>query len=495
MGFGGFTLTLKILKKNVNVNKKIILITCILFLLVIAGCTGGSRNKSPITDVDVRSGTDGLIMEFAKNAPPKKVFEDSVFPIAINLKNRGAFDIGSEIGEFAKDVKKANLVFGFEKTYVDVVKEEKVKKIDEKIKELPLGVFEEYLMRIHADEIATYNQYIGCYMENLRDLDPERYQEQLINAFSVKYDEFLESTSYESETEIVIVEFEKYLKDSFADEIVPYNQYLKCYIDGLRDPDPETYKVRLIGGFSVIYDEFLVSGFAAKFVESEERKIFEINGKSIFNPNGDQDLKTINAQTKKIGAQSETQPSTILATACYPYETILGTSVCIDTDIYGQRRGKKVCKITDLNFGEGQGAPVAITKVETRMLPEDKNKVKPHFLIHIENKGNGEVVELSKVEQACTNVRLDYKAFNTITIKASLSGKPLDCRIGKNKPEPAVIRLRDKENLVRCILEGPSEELIDISRDAYIAPLRIELDYGYTFTISKDIIIEKILTY
>ena len=73
----------------------------------------------------------------------------------------------------------------------------------------------------------------------------------------------------------------------------------------------------------------------------------------------------------------------------------------------------------------------------------------------------------------------------------------MECRINKEKdPLPATIRLRDKEDIVRCTLE-PSEgvELIDISRDAYTAPLKIELEYGYTFTISKDIIIEKVLTY
>jgi len=235
------------------------------------------------------------------------------------------------------------------------------------------------------------------------------------------------------------------------------------------------------------------------------RKNIEIKGKSIFSPNGDQELITINARTKKIGAQSETQPSTILATACYPYKTIFGASVCIDTDIYGTRRGKKVCRTGELKFSEGQGAPVAITKIETRMLPQDKDFVKPHFLIHIENKGNGEVVNLSNTEQACTSERLDYRAFNTIRINATLSGQLLDCRINKEDPEaeppppaPAVIRLRDKEYILRCTLEkigDEVEDLIEISRDAYTAPLRIELDYGYTFTISKDIIIEKVLTY
>ena len=71
-----------------------------------------------------------------------------------------------------------------------------------------------------------------------------------------------------------------------------------------------------------------------------------------------------------------------------------------------------------------------------------------------------------------------------------LSGQPLNCKVSDDDSE-ATIRLRDKEDMVRCTLE----EGIDKNLGAYTAPLNIELEYGYTFTISKDIIIEKILRY
>jgi len=156
------------------------------------------------------------------------------------------------------------------------------------------------------------------------------------------------------------------------------------------------------------------------------------------------------------------------------------------------RNEQKACKIKELKFDKGQGAPVAVTKIDTRMLPYvDENVVKPHFFIFIENLGNGEVVSLSKVEKACTNEPLEFTDFNSIQIKVELSGELLDCSVDDEGPGVTTIRLRNKEDLVRCTLE----EGIDISRDAYTAPLRIELEYGYTFTISKNIIIEKVLKY
>jgi len=229
---------------------------------------------------------------------------------------------------------------------------------------------------------------------------------------------------------------------------------------------------------------------------------FDINGKSIFSPVGDEDFITVNAQAKQVGPQSETHPSTIFATVCYPYKTIFGTSVCVDTDIIGERRGQKACSVRDLLFSDGQGAPVAIAKVETRMLPQEGGKVKAHFIIRIENVGNGQVVDVSSFNNACTSQELDYKDFfNKIVVSASLSGKALECNGEEINETHTVVKLRGgkgstlekKGDLIRCSTKDADD--IDTGLDAYVAPFSIELDYGYTFSISKDIIIEKILTY
>ena len=410
-------------------NKITILI--IVSLLLIAGCNGGSKEKRPITDIDIRTGTDGLIMDFTKNAPPERVFENSIFPIAIRMRNGGATDIeATDIKYGVTRTVEGILVFGFETTYVD--SDNETEKGSEKT------------------DLENRKNVLQSNKEDLEKRKKELDEREIISGLSAE----------ENVNELIRIE----------------NQ--------LGNIEPELEEIR------------------SKLLLIDQLR-FDIKGKSIFNPAGDEDFITLNAKTKKIGSQSETQPSTILATACYPYKTILGTSICIDTDIYGNRRGQKPCTVEDLKF-DGQGAPVAITKIEIRMLPQDGNLLKPHFLIQIENKGNGEVVNINNVEQACTSESLDYTAFNTIRINATLSGILLDCRINKEDPNsapppaPATIRLRDKEDIIRCTLE-PSKskgvELIDISRDAYTTPLKIELEYGYTFTISKDIIIEKVLTY
>ena len=148
-----------------------------------------------------------------------------------------------------------------------------------------------------------------------------------------------------------------------------------------------------------------------------------------------------------------------------------------------------------MSAGDGQGAPVAITKVEVEMLPDGSNleKVRPYFLVHIGNKGNGLVVSKDKINEACTGQSLQHTDLNNVTIKAMLSDSILDCSVEGSNEESAKLRLRDKEDVVRCMIRD--EDLIDSNTDAYSSPLQIVLDYGYTFTISKNIIIEKVLTY
>jgi len=371
-----------------KMTKKLIFIFIVTSLFLIVGCSSGTDNERPITDVDIRKGVVGLEMDFVKNAPPLSIFEETSFPIAINLRNRGA-----------DKILKGILVFGFEKTYINGINEKSIKDIE----------------KLKGDKTVK-------------------------------------------EAEIDGLE-----KNKESADISDFDQI---------DKDINTLKNKL--------DEI-----EKRLNELKDIKIeFDVDGKSILSPIGDDIFITIDAEASKIGEQSETRPSTILATTCYSYQTVFGSTVCIDTDIYGIRKGKKVCTVNDLSFSEGQGGPVEITKVESKILPDGDN-IKLQFLIHIENNGNGEVIKLSKVEEACSSVPLEYKDFNTIKISATLSGDPLNCSSDEN-----FIRLKEKRDVVRC-----TSISIGRNRDTYTAPLNVELDYGYTFTISKNIIIEKVLTY
>lgn len=207
---------------------------------------------------------------------------------------------------------------------------------------------------------------------------------------------------------------------------------------------------------------------------------FNLKGKSVSLPTGDQLVKIIKAKTKKIDEQSEKHESAILANVCYQYQTKKDITTCIDTDIHNLKKMQKVCLVRDITLTP-QGAPVSITKIESEMLPaEDDNLIKPAFKIHIRNVGNGEVIDKGKISDVCSSDPLGYKELNIVDIKVMLSNEELECK-------PVPLKLKHDGDVVRCILKKG----IPKNRATYTTPLTIELNYGYTYSISKEVVIKK----
>jgi hypothetical protein len=308
-----------------------------LILIVISGCStflNRDTGSRPITDADVRKGTNGLVMGFIKNAPPENILENDEFNVALTLKNDGAQDIG-----------------------------------------------------------------------------------------------------FESQ------------------------------------------------------DGVLAIGFISDFIEIENNfgnNEFRVQGKSIFNPSGDTEIIEFDANAKKILGQREKQTASIWARACYQYKTILGSTVCIDPNANRELNRKRACSHKDLEveLNDGQGAPVAITKVEVNM-PRDGTTVKPQFVIHVENTGDGQIVNLDNFGAACTGRPIDD--INRIKVKAFLSTNELKCESASFEESEYNLVLRNKNGKIKCLLDG-----IETTTE-YETPLKVELEYGYTTSISKDITIEKLI--
>jgi len=310
------------MKQNKNI--KIILLLSIILVLFISGCIQNPFVK-PTTQDDLRTGRQGILMEFLNNAPPSEIYEDYPFQIGVILENVGAYDI-----------KNGFISFTVEEAYMELMN------------------------------------------------------------------------------------------------------------------------------------------------QNDESVRFNLKGKSVSLPTGDQLVKIIKVRTKKIGGQSEKHESAILANVCYQYQTKKDIASCIDTDIYDLKKMQKVCRVRDITLTP-QGAPISITKIESEMLPaEDDNLIKPAFKIHIKNVGNGEVIDKGKISDICSSEPVDYKELNIVDVKVLLSNEELEC-----KPTP--LKLKYGDDVVRCILEkGVPKE-----KATYTTPLTIELNYGYTYSISKKIIIKK----
>ncbi|MBT4823746.1 hypothetical protein HN695_06735 [Candidatus Woesearchaeota archaeon] len=231
----------------------------------------------------------------------------------------------------------------------------------------------------------------------------------------------------------------------------------------------------------------------------------QLRGRSFSNPDGDFEIIEYPILVKKIDQQSFQHDVFVGVTACYRYQTELVSELCIDPTFYEPGQLNKPCSPKDLSFSS-QGAPVAITNIEVKMLSYGKNKVKPFLIIHLQNKGNGEVIHKDHVEDVCSSKALSPNTYNTIHLRSieflggkykfeneyndvatfvGDAGETLECDfINQNKET----RMRDGKAQIRCTAKTP---IAAPEYSAMLTQLKVVLDYGYTFTESEKITIKK----
>jgi hypothetical protein len=161
--------------------------------------------------------------------------------------------------------------------------------------------------------------------------------------------------------------------------------------------------------------------------------------------------------------------------ACYDYETIANTEICMDPEPHRQYYDKP-CVTTNVNMGGGQGAPVGVGNVE---LTNMRDQMRITFTINNVGSGfgAGTIVDLDKMRQnACptgfgpTDIDVIYLSevkvgTNTITQWCSPNGR---------------IKLVNGVGRVSCTAPMPAGT-------AFKTPLEIRFEYGYRTHIRRDV--------
>ncbi len=210
-------------------------------------------------------------------------------------------------------------------------------------------------------------------------------------------------------------------------------------------------------------------------------------GVSSLNPNGGFDsvefASTINADSLQI----DNYNPTILATACYPYATKAGPSVCIDPNPFDTKQ-KKVCSIGS-QILSSQGAPVAVTKID-----QEASSKKIRIKITLKNAGKGDVISPASLQKCSSTTDLlkrdDFDMVKLTSVKAGTLELLSSCGPFTNQGTN-LIRLFDGEGFVICTIDVSDASKLG-STSAYLTPLTIELNYGYRITASKKISIRKV---
>jgi hypothetical protein len=305
-------------------------------------------------------------------------------------------------------------------------------------------------------------------------------QQKLINEISIKKDE---KTQLLKDKEVI--NNEKYV-DSDTDEannnkIRDFNSQIK-----ILDTKISTLENQLLVINSDITQNLItISPFG------------EIIGKNVYYPEGTSRHLKFDAKAKKLDLLSVQHTSPIILNSCYNYHTELSPDLCIDPNPNSEF--EKVCDVKDITLSS-QGAPVAITKVETRILPKNDD-VEVQFIIHVENKGNGDVISRYKLKEACSASKLRNEDWNEVILSEfGFSNNQYFYKYNQDEGtkntitcRPNPLRLVDGKDTIKCTVDNSklNDDLkISKSTPSYISQAYMRFDYGYTKSNTQNIIIE-----
>lgn len=258
----------------------------------------------------------------------------------------------------------------------------------------------------------------------------------------------------------------------------------------LRVENRGAYNVEFARYFLDINREYISMSSEDQFNVEDTSGTFSLEGKSLYNPMGGSDIisRQLNIKSLKGPQQSATQR--IQPILCYPYETAATVNVCIDSDPFNPLLGArpKTCMYEQpISLPLGQGAPIAVTSVQSRMIPiaegPNKGSVRPEFVITIENRGTGQIIRQRDYMDACVQ-GAQLGDIGIVEVRGVLSDSLLNCTAPK-------WNTKDPSTTIHCQLEDPNE-IIPPIRGTYTALLQLTVKYGYyeylspiTFTIVK----------
>ena len=231
------------------------------------------------------------------------------------------------------------------------------------------------------------------------------------------------------------------------------------------------------------------------------RQEVTLDGKSDVRPNGEEtsvSFGTFNVSPREQVGEFQETTELLQARICYPYKTLESDTLCIENSIRDSRTSDPLCRAGTKRYS-GNGAPVAITKIEnllvpvgqveevinreelvfddgritgTRTVEEEVDQLvqEPVLKLTIRNKGGGRPITGDNV----CDPDVDGEE-NTVRVNAELGNTELDCT-------PELVRLDDGRGTTKC----RSSEGLSVNTN-YESIFTGELTYTYVESITKDI--------
>ena len=234
-----------------------------------------------------------------------------------------------------------------------------------------------------------------------------------------------------------------------------------------------TYTVPRIELYLTGYDQRMIPGLRSIYSPS----ITQLEGKSQYRPQGGYTTADFSVSSISLPRTTPSYQPNFLLTACYPYKTIGTPVVCIDPNP-ADTISDKACDIkqTKVISTGSQGAPVAVTQIESTATPKEMI-----FRIHLKNAdAKGLPFDYSALSK-CPGT-LSYNDLNKLKYKVTLGAS----QIGQCSPSNGEVRMVNNQGIIFCKFAHTT------GSTAYETTLNVELQYGYKNSIAKKIEIENI---
>ncbi|MBW2981909.1 hypothetical protein KY343_03460 [Candidatus Woesearchaeota archaeon] len=193
-------------------------------------------------------------------------------------------------------------------------------------------------------------------------------------------------------------------------------------------------ELRNKGAHDIEGGKLKLHGFNPMYVSpsEEEKPIQTLYGKSFGYPEGDYAL--IQFKESNILAPPGKTPLSFTLSAEYDYATEASAEICVSPDITPLAKTiEAVCEVKEINLKGGQGAPVAVTRINE--IPSYKGtNLNINFILDIENVGKGEIlgdIIVENVKVGTQNLVCDKTDFK---LKEDTKSARLKCELNMLRP-------------------------------------------------------------
>ncbi|MBT7903411.1 hypothetical protein HN587_06125 [Candidatus Woesearchaeota archaeon] len=210
--------------------------------------------------------------------------------------------------------------------------------------------------------------------------------------------------------------------------------------------------------------------------EDTRTQEFELLGRSAFVSDGEfteiyyPALSRCFQQLK--GNQKKNFSQTVVAIACYAYETHASADICFDPNSNKQsaKNEEKVCTQSAVSLSGGQGAPIAVTQISPEIVPYG-NKIRAQIDIDLSIANSQGEVYLNEFIAECDDPKIQNKIF----VEAEISGQNMHCKslVNTFNEKPGTAVFRSGKSKIRCYTELNKED------GAFITPVTVTAKYNY----------------